>query len=170
MRSLPQSLNEYPNFYIKNDKKQLKNTFLQEMIDSWVKSEKDIFQKLSKISGINDYTADDLMKASILSDSRTFAVKIGGKFELIMAPISDLFNHNPKSNAMWRYDSDNDCFEIYASKDIKKGKEVSLNYGTGGNSKYLFEYGFTMNNNNDTSDFNFYVEKNVLGNKKCFHL
>jgi len=123
MRSLPQSLNEYPNFYIKNDKKQLKNTFLQEMIDSWVKSEKDIFQKLSKISGINDYTADDLMKASILSDSRTFAVKIGGKFELIMAPISDLFNHNPKSNAMWRYDRIMIALRSMLRKISKKGRK-----------------------------------------------
>lgn len=69
----------------------------------------------------------------------------------IVSPVVDLLNHsfNPNCQIEGFYNSfENDSFvEVKAINDIKKGEELTLNYGDLSNYEYLMKYGFLNENN-----------------------
>lgn len=42
---------------------------------------------------------------------------------------SSFYNHSNNANANWRSNIENDTFEFYATRDIKKGEEIFVWYG-----------------------------------------
>ncbi|PRT56649.1 SET domain-containing protein 8 [Wickerhamiella sorbophila] len=58
----------------------------------------------------------------------------------ILAPIIDLCNHSSHANV--RYDLQGTDFVLLATRDIAKGEELVLDYGSRGSGEFLFNYGF----------------------------
>lgn len=84
--------------------------------------------------------------------------------EVMLLPIIDLLNHNPKSNVEWSVTSDNgiNYFDVKLN-DIEVGKEVFNNYGRKGNEELLLAYGFCIPDNvSDTVALKIKIDMDLL--------
>jgi histone-lysine N-methyltransferase SETD3 len=81
--------------------------------------------------------------------SRVFGVTIKGKKNDIIAPYADMLNHKRPRQTHWNYDDTCNAFVIKGVSNVKKGDEVFDSYGIKCNSRFLLNYGFTVENNED---------------------
>lgn len=187
---LPKNLEHFPLFYNKTELNLLKSSFFTEDLKNYLKSDFQDFNKLSELfPELKKFDKYDYIKASLIVNSRLFYIENKGKEEYMMVPISDLFNHSFENNAHWRLNNETNSFEIYSTKSIEEGEEISLSYGEKGNLDLLLYYGFTIKSNtygersvyyynyleNDLKDIieiteklrdlSFYIDINYKGNK-----
>ena len=83
-------------------------------------------------------------------NSRAFGIHIDGILKTSLVPFASLFNHKPEKfvNGQWLYDNDAKGFKIEAFKDIKKGEEITISYGSKRSNFSMFQtYGFIPENN-----------------------
>ena len=64
-----------------------------------------------------------------------------------LCPFIDLFNHNNNFNVDWIYNEDKKRYELFSVKEIKKGEELTTNYGQLNNLHLLNVYGFVLKDN-----------------------
>lgn len=96
----------------------------------------------------NMITYDDFKEVFEIVATRNFGRR-GSMFPEInsMVPYLDLFNHVNEFNTYYYYDDKRDGFVLFAVRDINKGEEITIAYGSH-NNMYLFSvYGFTLKNN-----------------------
>lgn len=68
-------------------------------------------------------------ESKVLFDYRFYYPRRGNnKFYVIALGFGSLYNHSNQNNADWR-DGGDMIFEFFATKDIKAGEEIYLNYG-----------------------------------------
>eukprot|EP00826_Nyctotherus_ovalis_P026086 TRINITY_DN2035_c0_g1_i16.p1 TRINITY_DN2035_c0_g1~~TRINITY_DN2035_c0_g1_i16.p1 ORF type:complete len:276 (+),score=56.25 TRINITY_DN2035_c0_g1_i16:73-900(+) len=65
------------------------------------------------------------------------------------SPLADMFNHHYErlGETHWRYDNEEDSFIVSAEKLIPKGDPICEHYGEKPNYRFLFYYGFLIENN-----------------------
>eukprot|EP00746_Dinoflagellata_sp_MGD_P127620 gnl/MRDRNA2_/MRDRNA2_62151_c0_seq1.p1 gnl/MRDRNA2_/MRDRNA2_62151_c0~~gnl/MRDRNA2_/MRDRNA2_62151_c0_seq1.p1 ORF type:complete len:516 (-),score=73.47 gnl/MRDRNA2_/MRDRNA2_62151_c0_seq1:48-1595(-) len=85
-------------------------------------------------------TYDSFLQASMIVGSRSF----GTPDVLALVPVADMFNHDPRPNAGWNYNSDTDVLLVWATVPISRGEEVLISYGERSNPRLLSMYGFTV--------------------------
>ncbi|VBB18747.1 set domain containing protein [Yasminevirus sp. GU-2018] len=76
--------------------------------------------------------------------TRGFSVEIKGKRVNTLAVDIDMANHasNGEENAGWRYDDTKNAICLYATKNLRKGDEITLNYGVTDSRSSCLNYGF----------------------------
>lgn len=73
-----------------------------------------------------------------------------------MVPYIDLLNHSENNNTIWYWDDLLDSFVLISTRNIRKGEELTDNYGNKNNVELLLYYGFTLHSNPDSIlSFNF---------------
>lgn len=96
----------------------------------------------------NMITFEDFKEVFEMVATRNFGRR-GSIFPEInsMVPYLDLFNHVNEFNSYYYYNDKRDGFVLFAVRDINKGDEITVSYGSH-NNMYLFSvYGFTLKNN-----------------------
>jgi hypothetical protein len=145
---MPKNLDEFPHFYNKSELALLNKSFFMEDLKNNLKSDFNDFQQLCKhFPELKRFEKWEYIKVSLIVNSRVFYLENNGKEEYMMVPISDLFNHSFYNNAHWRFNDNNKSFEIYSTKAVNQGEEISLSYGEKGNLELLLNYGFTFKSN-----------------------
>lgn len=76
--------------------------------------------------------------------SRTFTADFndGGPTAEAMCPIADMVNHNEGSEPAFRWDDQQQAFELFSPLSVPRGGEVSISYGEVNNAHLLHYYGF----------------------------
>lgn len=83
----------------------------------------------------------------MLVASRNFSIEINGKETDALVPFSDMMNHRRPRDTVWTYDDEQQAFTVTTLRSILPGEEVYDSYGKKCNSRYLLNYGFTVENN-----------------------
>ena len=147
---LPANYNSFPIFYTETELKYLKGTQFLTIIQNKKKEMKEDYETLcNKIPYYSKYNFKDFCKVREIVSSRIFGVIIHGKKNDIIAPYADMLNHKRPRETHWAYDDKLDSFVVSAISDINKSNEVFDSYGRKCNSRFLLNYGFTIENNED---------------------
>lgn len=151
MDSIPKTFEEFPFFYKGKDRKLIKKSFLENDVKNRQKYLKSLIALINRSKLKGQYTTKEIKNAYNIVQSRNFGVYFRGSFKsyTTMIPIIDLFNYSPKKNTIWSgfVENENDFFTLNATKTIKKGEEIFVNYGNNDNIHILYAYGFTLKNN-----------------------
>ena len=147
---LPPSYNNFPIFYEEKEIAYLKGTQFLELVQKKKKEMKEDYDLLLKeIPGYSKYDYNLFKKMREVISSRVFGVTIRGKKNDIIAPYADMLNHKRPRQTQWNFDDTSNSFMIKGATKIKKGDEVFDSYGIKCNSRFLLNYGFTVENNED---------------------
>ena len=147
---LPVSYNNFPTFYGEKELSLLKGTQFLELIKKKKREMKEDYDLLTNIiPGYTKYDFNLFKKMREVISSRVFGVTIKGKKNDIIAPYADMLNHKRPRQTHWNFDDESNSFIIRGVSNVKKGQEVFDSYGIKCNSRFLLNYGFTVENNED---------------------
>ena len=147
---LPMSYNNFPIFYTDKEFEYLKGTQFLELIKKKKREMKEDYDLLTNIiPGYTKYDFNLFKKMREVISSRVFGVTIKGKKNDIIAPYADMLNHKRPRQTHWNFDDESNSFIIRGVSNVKKGQEVFDSYGIKCNSRFLLNYGFTVENNED---------------------
>ena len=147
---LPANYNNFPIFYGEKEFSYLKGTQFLELVQKKMKEMKEDYDLLTNvIPGYSKYDYNLFRKMREVISSRVFGVTIKGKKNDIIAPYADMLNHKRPRQTHWNYDDACNAFVIKGVSNVKKGDEVFDSYGIKCNSRFLLNYGFTVENNED---------------------
>ncbi|CAM9830555.1 unnamed protein product, partial [Hapterophycus canaliculatus] len=79
--------------------------------------------------------------------SRFITVQRGGRALKAMAPVFDMFNHNPRSSTVHGFQESNQCLHLVTLQEWPAGSEVKFSYGLLSNSRLLLLHGFCLPDN-----------------------
>ena len=148
---LPKSYLNFPIFYTNKELTLLKGTkFLQSIIQKEKEIKKDyeiLSEQIINFSNQNSY--EEFCKIRCIISSRIFGLIINNKKTDIIAPFADLLNHKRSKETKWIYSENENFFGIISLKNINKDFEVFDSYGRKNNLRFLLNYGFTVENNED---------------------
>lgn len=71
----------------------------------------------------------------------------GGRAQKAMAPVFDMFNHDPWSSTVHGFQETNQCLHLVTLQDWRAGCEVRFCYGPLSNSRLLLLHGFCVPDN-----------------------
>ena len=147
---LPSSYDTFPIFYGQKELNLLQGTQFLELINKKKKEMKADYDLLSReIPNFSKYDYNLFCKLREVISSRVFGVTINGKKNDIIAPYADMLNHRRPRQTHWNFDDNSNAFVIKAISKVEKGMEVFDSYGIKCNSRFLLNYGFTVENNED---------------------
>ena len=147
---LPSSYDNFPIFYGEKEFAYLKGTQFLELLQKKKKEMKEDYDLLiNVIPGYSKYDYNLFKKMREVISSRVFGVTIKGKKNDIIAPYADMLNHKRPRQTHWNFDDACNSFVIKGAANVKKGEEVFDSYGIKCNSRFLLNYGFTVENNED---------------------
>ena len=147
---LPANYNNFPIFYGEKEYTYLKGTQFLELLQKKKKEMKEDYDLLiNVIPGYSKYDYNLFKKMREVISSRVFGVTIKGKKNDIIAPYADMLNHKRPRETHWNFDDACNSFVIKGATNVKKGEEVFDSYGIKCNSRFLLNYGFTVENNED---------------------
>ena len=147
---LPKSYLNFPIFYTEKELNILEGTKFKKLINEKKEEIKKDYKILcQKIELFSQYSFEQFCKIRCIISSRLFGLIIKGKKNDIIAPFADLLNHKRSRDTKWFFSENENYFGIIALKNINKGFQVYDSYGRKSNVRYLLNYGFTIENNED---------------------
>lgn len=92
---------------------------------------------------------EEVFWALSCAGSRTFTADFddGGPTAEAMCPIADMVNHNEASAPAFRWNEEEQVFELFSPVSVPRGGEVSISYGEVNNAHLLHYYGFIPGSN-----------------------
>ena len=92
---------------------------------------------------------EEVFWALSCAGSRTFTADFddGGPTAEAMCPIADMVNHNEASAPAFRWNEEEEVFELFSPVSVPRGGEVSISYGEVNNAHLLHYYGFIPGSN-----------------------
>ena len=147
---LPSSYDYFPIFFKDEELEWLKETQFYSTLQL---KKKEILQDYNtlceSIEEYKNFSYESFLKVRMIVASRIFGVKIKNKKSDVLAPYADMLNHRKPKQTYWNYEDESEAFIISATSPIKKGEEVFDSYGKKCNSRFLLNYGFTLEDNED---------------------
>lgn len=147
---LPESYDNFPVFYKEKEEQLLKGTTFLQIVNS---KKKEIYQDYVTLCGVIDnferFSYDNFCRVRMIVSSRIFGVKIKNLKTEVFAPYADMLNHRRIRQTHWNYEDSYNAFVISAIENIEPGFELFDSYGKKCNSRFLLNYGFTLDNNED---------------------
>jgi len=150
LKIIPESVSNFPLFYVKEELDMLKGSSILGFIEEATQEYTEQYNLICKeIPEIKKYSLEDYIKISVLIVSRVFCVKINQIEEKIVVPYADMFNHHYDriGQSHWEYNEESKEFIVTAQKDIPRGDFICENYGIRPNVRFLFYYGFLIEQN-----------------------
>jgi histone-lysine N-methyltransferase SETD3 len=81
--------------------------------------------------------------------TRIFGFEIGTYKTDGLVPMADMLNHKRPHETMWTFDNGMNSFTITSTKRLLKGAQIFDSYGRKCNSRYVVNYGFSLDANED---------------------
>ena len=151
---LPKDFSNFPIFYTNKELEYLKGSpFLNQIYEKKIELKLDYEKICEHIPQFAQFSFLKFIKARMLIGSRIFGVEINNKTTDVLAPFADLLNHKRPKQTHWYYDNKLNAFVIQALENIKEGDEIYDSYGPKTNTRFLLNYGFALetNDNNEYS-------------------
>ena len=102
------------------------------------------------VEGFGDaHTHEDFARARVAVSSRNFGIVVDGVRTDALVPLADMLNHQRPRQTRWLFDSTRRAFRIIALQPIAAGQQIFDSYGKKCNSRFLLNYGFTVDHNSD---------------------
>jgi hypothetical protein len=114
-------------------------------------------------------TFNDTLWAVCMVNSRCFSETVGKEIVTFMVPAADFVNHSLSPNAEYRYNTEQDAFQLVSLRNIPQGQEVCISYGCihKSNPEMLRDYGFfTQGNLCDRINLSFPLTRTSLPDGK----
>ena len=145
---LPNDYSNFPIFYSKKELEYLKGSpFLNLIINKKIDMKMDYNKLSEKIENFNNFSFEKFCKARLIISSRIFGITINNNKTDALVPFADLLNHRRPRQTQWFFDDEKDAFIVQAIEDIWIGQEIFDSYGKKTNSRFLLNYGFSLENN-----------------------
>ena len=110
------------------------------------------------------FSAEEFLWARMVVASRNFGITVDGVRTDALVPYADMLNHLRPRQTRWLYDSARRAFLIVSLQPLVAGQQVFDSYGKKCNSRFLLNYGFTVEHNADDDTGQFHNElRLVLG-------
>lgn len=77
------------------------------------------------------------------------ARQLGGQKTDALVPLADMLNHYRPRETRWTFREGDDAFVISSLRPLQMGNQVFDSYGKKCNSRFLLNYGFTVEDNRD---------------------
>ena len=140
--SLPIS-HSTPLFWGREDRKRLQGTTAETLLAA---NELEHFETYSRLTTAT-FTFGDFCWARTTVTSRIFKYYVNGQAVEGLVPLADMLNHSNTPNCNWFYDDASSCFLVQSAKIIPSQFELHDSYGGKCNSRFLVNYGFTLEDN-----------------------
>eukprot|EP00903_Cladosiphon_okamuranus_P007725 g7485.t1 len=149
-------------FYSDDELELLRGTSLHAVTVQWKAQVDSDFGELEELqlpspSEGGSSTARDALGGSLTKEgylwalgtvwSRFVTVEREGRAMKAMAPVFDMFNHDPSSSTVHGFQESNQCLHLVTLQDWAAGSEVKFSYGPLPNSRLLLLHGFCIPNN-----------------------
>ena len=145
---LPNDYSNFPIFYSKKELEYLKGSpFLNLIINKKIDMKMDYNKLSEKIENFSNFSFEKFCKARLIISSRIFGITINNNKTDALVPFADLLNHRRPRQTQWFFDDEKDAFIVQAIEDIWIGQEIFDSYGKKTNSRFLLNYGFSLENN-----------------------
>ena len=162
---IPPVYGDFPQFYSKSELSQLKGSFILDMIKSRNLNLEKEFKNLIKAIPVfgKKISLRDYVWARIAIVSRVFQITYSDKDTTQgLVPIADMLNHSKTPIANWMFSTKDDAFIVATNKFTSIGTEVTDSYGYKCNSRYLVNYGFTLNDNQINNQAAIFIDPAVV--------
>lgn len=147
---LPQSVDNFPIFFKKEELKLLKGTFFLEQVEMKKQQLREDYAEIRMVAPeFARHTLEHFAYARTLVASRTFCIFVKGRKEDGLVPLADIQNHAQPNMSTWTYKEANDGFVVKADVDVERGREIYNSYGLKCNSRYFLNYGFVVEDNGE---------------------
>lgn len=147
---LPTDLSNFPIFYNESELELLKGTLFLKTLEERKKDIEDDYKLLcARIPEYKRFSFENFQFYRMIVGSRIFGVTIKGNNTDIIVPYADMLNHKEPRETHWTYNNKEDAFMVNAEMDLPEGREVFYSYGRKCNSRFLLNYGFTIENNEE---------------------
>lgn len=103
-----------------------------------------VVPELRDIASVQDFWWARMMVAS-----RNFGVMIDGQRTDVLVPYADMLNHYRPRQTRWAFDNHLQSFTMHSLVKLQAGQQVYDSYGKKCNSRFLLNYGFTVEHNAD---------------------
>ena len=145
---LPNDYSNFPIFYSKKELEYLKGSpSLNLIINKKIYMKMDYNKLSEKIENFSNFSFEKFCKARLIISSRIFGITINNNKTDALVPFADLLNHRRPRQTQWFFDDEKDAFIVQAIEDIWIGQEIFDSYGKKTNSRFLLNYGFSLENN-----------------------
>ena len=84
--------------------------------------------------------------------TRVFGLTIAGEKTEALVPLADMLDHRRPAETHWTYDDDAGAFVMTALRAFHPGQPVHDSYGRKSNTRFLVNYGFTLDDNDDDDE------------------
>ena len=151
---IPKTYDDFPQFYKDEELKQLKGSFVLEMIRSRNLNLEQEFNEIKRYLPVfsRKITLTDYIWGRIAVVSRVFHIDLdNNESSEGLVPMADMLNHEIEPATTWCFDNKKNSFVISSNRFMKKNNEIFDTYGPKCNSRYLVNYGFTLENNDSNN-------------------
>jgi len=95
------------------------------------------------------YTYAEFVWARLAVLTRIFGLEIGTLQTDGLVPMADMLNHKRPRETSWTFDNKRNSFTITTLKQLLRGEPIYDSYGPKCNSRFLVNYGFALEHNED---------------------
>lgn len=149
---LPDSYPNMPIFWSEEELSWLQGSYiLQQVKDRKRNIAADRDEIIRAAPEFEDFPLEEFMWARMMVASRNFGVKIDGVQTDALVPYADMLNHLRPRETSWTFNQADYQFTITSLKTLKKGQQVYDSYGKKCNSRFLLNYGFSIESNRDSN-------------------
>lgn len=147
---LPEAYPNMPIFWSSEELQWLQGSYLLQQIEDRktnIKADYDLIVSIAP--EFNNYSLEEFAWARMMVASRNFGIIVDGIRTDALVPYADMLNHSRPRQTRWAFDSRKRQFVIISMHPLHVGSQVFDSYGKKCNSRFLLNYGFTVDNNTD---------------------
>eukprot|EP00903_Cladosiphon_okamuranus_P008428 g8101.t1 len=152
---LPTTLGNMPIFWTDEEMKLLQGSYLVTQVEERNQAIEgdygvicDLYPPFRDVA-----TLEEFKWARMCVCSRNFGLDIGGLRTSALVPYADMLNHYRPRETKWTYDNERGGFTITTLHRILGGAQVYDSYGQKCNHRFLLNYGFAIENNQEANGF-----------------
>jgi hypothetical protein len=149
--ALPSRFPGTPLFWDADELAWLQGSCVRDQVaDRWRNIRNDYHLISSCVDGFEDaHSEEDFAIARVAVSSRNFGIVVDGVRTDALVPLADMLNHQRPRQTRWLFDSAQRAFRIISLVPIAAGQQIFDSYGKKCNSRFLLNYGFTVDHNAD---------------------
>jgi len=153
---LPPTLRNMPVFWNEEELSYLKGSFLLTQIEERNLAMQADYRSICSIAPefAEIATLDDFKWARMCVCSRNFGLVVNGLRTAAMVPYADMLNHYRPRETKWQFEDSCQAFTITTLRRIGIGAQIYDSYGQKCNHRFLLNYGFSVENNEESDGTN----------------
>jgi protein-histidine N-methyltransferase len=149
-RILPKSFPSMPLFWDREKLGWLKGSHLLAQIADRRRNLETDYHEICRASpDFARFSVHQFTIARMVVASRNFGIVVDGKKVDALVPYADMLNHYRPRETRWAFNAKRQVFSIQSVTELRAGDQVFDSYGRKCNSRFLMNYGFTVEHNVD---------------------